>query len=101
MHATLHLEVTHAMITISILHKEFWSAFGAAVFTSTLVSICWQDQKQVHMLLNLVICVSIAGGPKISLYILIIKEDLWPPPVADAMPDLNLVNIGTRESLTV
>jgi hypothetical protein len=38
--------------------------------TSTLVSICLQDQKQVHMLLNLVMCVSIAGGAKnLPLYI--------------------------------
>jgi hypothetical protein len=44
---------------------------------------------------------ALQGGPKISLYILVIKEDFCPPPVADAMPDLNLVNIGTRESLTV
>jgi hypothetical protein len=53
------------------------------------------------MLLNLVICVSIAGGAKnLPLYISK-KGGFLAPPVADAMPDLNLVNMGTRDSLTV
>jgi hypothetical protein len=53
------------------------------------------------MLLNLGMCVSIAGGAKnLPLYISN-KGGFLAPPVADAMPDLNLMNIGTRESLTV
>jgi hypothetical protein len=57
-----------------LLRKEFWSPFGAAVFTSTLVSIYLQGQKQGRMLFSLsalktTTVTSLLGRNMLTLYV--------------------------------